>query len=262
MTKSRIIFLSITVFLTVALLYVLVKVPLGNDIVYFKNSKCQYSSAEKALTHRLPISDFINSDSTIDCNTFFNQISFCHPVGFSQDFDSLSIFLGDDRRAEDLLTKILTTDLHENNKNDFLGFQPNELMKYIVFSERVSCQNTDRRYKYFYQGVQYYWMNMVSNHLNKLVLENSDYRFNPMFRVLVSRCAQNDYHVSLEFTALEKVVSYFIDGKYSYVWGRIWLRTSLGQKTMIFFAFTITLLSYIISLSLLYRFVKFKIKKS
>ena len=103
---------------------------------------------------------------------------------------------------------------------------------------------------------------MVSNHLNKLVLENSDYRFNPMFRVLVSRCAQNDYHVSLEFTALEKVVSYFIDGKYSYVWGRIWLRTSLGQKTMIFFAFSITLFSYIISLFLLYRFVKFKIKKS
>ncbi|MDC1362176.1 hypothetical protein N8203_03630 [Crocinitomicaceae bacterium] len=262
MNKGNIIFLSITVIIVFSILFVLLKLPLGNDQDYFKNINCKHNSNEEAESEKKSIFKYLDSDSTINRVLFLNEVFLCHPVGYQQDFDSLSRFFGDERMAEDSLTEILTNNLFEKNQKDFSGFNPNQLMKYIVFAERMSTQNTARKYKYFFQGVHYYWFNKVSNKLNALVHENSDYRFNPMYRVLVSRCAQNNYHISLEFTALEKVTSYFIEGKYSYVWGRIWLRTSVFQKTIMIIGVLFSFISYILTLNYILRFIKVKIKKS
>lgn len=263
MKSRRQILISLFLLLLVfSCFFVIFKVPLGNDSDYFKDLECNHSSNEAAVNSKKSIVEFYQNDSTINRSLFLKDIFICHPVGFQNDFDSLELIYNNERLAEDTLTEILTKNLFEQKLNDFDGFKPNELMKYLVFAERLSVQNLDKKYKYFLQGITHYWFNKVSNKLTELVEEDSDIRFNPMYRVLVSRCAQNKYHIALEFTAIEKVISYFIEGKYSYVWGRIWLRTSVFQKFIIVSGIIVTIVFYILAINSIILYIKSKIKKS
>jgi len=262
MSRKNILITTVILLVVFTSMYVIFKVPLGNDSDYFKDLDCQHNSNESAISEKRSIAEFYTTDSLIDRDLFLRNTFLCHPVGFQSDFDSLAFLYNDELAAEDTLTDLLTGGLFRSHKVDFDGFKPNELMKYLVFAERLSVQNLDKKYKYFFQGVQHYWFNKVSNKLTELVENDSDIRFNPMYRVLVSRCAQNKYHIALEFTAIEKVIAYFIEGKYSYVWGRIWLRTSVLQKFIIISGMIVTIVLYILAIYFLVVYINSKIRKS
>ena len=91
--------------------------------------------------------------------------------------------------------------------------------------------------------------------------KKSDLRFDPNFRVIVNRCAQNGFYIPIAYSSIDKVTTYFTQSRYSYVIGRIWLRTSFFQKLAMGSIFVFTIIAYLRLFQFLFKFINSKIQK-
>lgn len=263
MLKNKVLFVFaigvVCVFILIALSKVSISVIDKDD--YFSDD-CELTNSVDANSKLNPINSFLDfSDTTLDCDNYFSGNILCFPNRLNRDFDSLSVIFNDEMHAEDFLYSILTDTIFKRDQKFFDGFNPKKLMSYIVFSEKMKALNTEKRYKYFYMGVSRFWLNKISNHLIECMSIERDLRFDPQFRVLVSRCAQNGFHIPIAYSSADKVTEYLIQSRYSYVLGRIWLRTSILQKTVIALILSLTFFAYFYIFRLFYKFINSKIQK-
>jgi hypothetical protein len=253
---------AISVLMLIALLKVSKSVISAIDKDYFFSEDCNLTNSVDANLKHKPINSFLDfSDTTLDCNEYLSGNILCFPNRLKEDFDSLSIIFKDEMRAEDFLFSILTDTILIRDQKYFNGFNPQKLMSYIVFSEKMKVLNTEKKYKYFYLGVSRFWLNKISNHLIELMSKEPDLRFDTKFRLLSSRCAQNGFQIPITNSSIEKVTEYLIKSRYSYVIERIWLRTSIPQKLVIAFILSLTIFSYFLLFQLFYKFINSKILK-
>ena len=99
MSLRRILFSIFILLIFSTGLYVVFKVPLGNDSDYFKDLECEHSSNEAAVRLKNSIVEFYQNDSIINRSLFLKDVYLCHPVGFQNDFDSLQQIYSDERTA-------------------------------------------------------------------------------------------------------------------------------------------------------------------
>jgi hypothetical protein len=107
----------------------------------------------------------------------------------------------------------------------------------------------------FYGGMYHYWMDEISNRLDKYSKVDPNLKYNFKFRYLSEKCNENNYVVAPKVTESEKIVNNIADSKWSYLYKRIW-STTVAKRILFFSIFILTILAYI-SLSKTF-FTKFK----
>ena len=130
-------------------------------------------------------------------------------------------------------------------------------MELIILGERANyyCELNDK-YKYFYRGIARYWLDKVSSHLVKLNEEQSKLKYDPNFKILVNRCAQNNYHIELKYNSTEKIANYLVEKRFSYILGRLWNGTSIWLKLPIMIFFIGTILAYYLLMKKVINLIK------
>lgn len=114
------------------------------------------------------------------------------------------------------------------------------------------------KYQAFYQSIQSYWYNQVSNSLIRISKQNSDMKYEFKYRYLIQRCKEKGFMIGGKVSKIEKIVIYLIEQKWSYLFFRFWNNTSFLFKGIIFS----TVLTNLVFVSFGIKYIKIhKIRK-
>lgn len=248
----NLIFYGVVVVILVTILVAAFRVPLSNQDHYFKPLECEregQTESDLRKIHKMTPSEYLSKGY------------YCDPVLVLEDLAILDSVLGGELEAEAFLFPVLTDSLKVKYKAAFNRYDMQVFMNMLAMAESYLVFRNDKKFRYFFVGVHRYWFDQISNTLEDMLLVDPNVKFDPDFRILVSRCAQNDYHIAIEFSWLDKVTAYLIEGRFSYVWNRFWLRTSTAQQFVVITFFSVTLILYIFGLKWVINKLLRKIRK-
>jgi len=89
-----------------------------------------------------------------------------------------------------------------------------------------------------------YWMNFISNKLSNFYENNTGVKYDFKYRFLVGLCQSQRFAPSIGNTESEKVVSYFTEQKWGYLFNRFWHGTGNFFKIIAGLFIVVTLFGY------------------
>ena len=113
--------------------------------------------------------------------------------------------------------------------------------------------------KIVYFAIKDYWYNIISNELGKLSQKRPGIKYGFKFRYLKQECINNNYLPNEGNSKLEKIVLYFFESKWSYLFYRFWNSTSWKFKAAIIL---ISIVGCYVSYKSIYCLITQKIKRN
>ena len=139
----------------------------------------------------------------------------------------------------------LTNDLEKQLAPKFINYQPDSLLVLLQWAESFKYYaEVDANHQMLFEVINTFWMNYIANKLNTYYQANNDIKHTFKFKYLRSSCMAQQFNVPINNTSSEKVLGYFTESKYSYLYDRFSNGTSFLFKASLFLLVLITLLSY------------------
>lgn len=110
-------------------------------------------------------------------------------------------------------------------------------------------------HQFLFEAISSYWYNEIALLLSQESEADPKVRNSYKFRFLSERCNQNNYHVNIPETKIEKVQKNFLRGNWNHLISATWNDTSIGQKVLLLLLGLLTFLAY---LNLFLNFIKRK----
>lgn len=88
--------------------------------------------------------------------------------------------------------------------------------------------------KILYSSLVDHWYNISANSLAAILKENNALKYSFKYQSLKRRCEHLKYFSSIPSSSLEKVIYNLLNNNYSYVVNRVWLRTGIFEKVILF----------------------------
>lgn len=105
----------------------------------------------------------------------------------------------------------------------------------LGFSEELKmAEFIDVRNELIYSAIRSSILNKVANDLSELVKKDKAIKFTFKFKSLFRRCVKENYNPGIKDSSIEKVLYNVINGKFTYLSNRFWLRTSSTFKIFVF----------------------------
>ncbi len=139
-------------------------------------------------------------------------------------------YKGDDISGFDIITNAMTTELERRNKNLDFKYNPDSLIRILHWAMRFNHFSDDYEINKFQSILKSFWFNKVSNKLSSVAKQSPRIKYDFKFRYLVSLCHSNMFSPSIGNSNFEKVIFYFIDSNYCYMFNRFWYSTGLEFK--------------------------------
>ena len=92
----------------------------------------------------------------------------------------------------------------------------------------------DVKNELIYSAIRSSILNKVANDLSELVKKDKAIKFTFKFKSLFRRCVKENYNPGIKDSSIEKVLYNVINGKFTYLSNRFWLRTSSTFKVFVF----------------------------
>lgn len=242
------------------IIYLAFLIPAEKELGYYLVDKCDNNSnsiIQKAIgQNKIQVKD---GEMTLDSDIvkLLNEFNYCQLPQLQKDLDYLIDSLNCSESVVDELFAIYTDSLSDYYVLDTTELNSNNLMELIILGERANyyCEINDK-YKYFYRGIGRFWLDKVSSHIVKLNKGKSKLKYDPNFKILVNRCAQNNYHIELKYNNTEKIANYLVEKRFSYILGRLWNGTSMWFKLLLFICTIGTLSAYYLLIKRIIYFIK------
>ncbi len=139
--------------------------------------------------------------------------------------------------SQSILSLALTTKLKQINYTNL-----DSLYSILLWADQFQNYSYKQpKYRDFYESIQSYWLNKVANTLTDISKENTGIKYNFKYRYLIQYCRERGFNIGGKVSKIEKIVIYFIDQKWSYLFARFWGGTSWVFKGMVFIAIAINL---------------------
>ena len=213
------------------LFWILSYVPLTEAKGYYKGLDCPDKGLNDSLSIKYLEEHYQSDFKYFSSAEYLKLTPFCSPIKVTKDLKHLAKLYGNNEKAEDFLYHVLCDSNRKINIEWVKGLKYQKMMDLLESAERYRYhRKLNPEYKYFFRGVHRFWLNKVSTHLEYELLQQRTLKFNPEFRILVSKCAQNNYHIAIKYTYPEKVSFYLAEGRYAYIWNRYWHNSRWFEK--------------------------------
>ncbi len=96
----------------------------------------------------------------------------------------------------------------------------------------------NQKNKIFYQALFDYWLQRIIQNLEHIAQSHYWSKYTFEYKYISTVCEQYNYNPSTGLSSAEKVLDNFADNRYSYLFNRFVLQTTLLQKTILFIILT------------------------
>lgn len=213
--------------------------------------------------------DLVNEVKNIDSNEiitkfpykkYLNEAKYCDIKNINSHIYILDSLYNNHRGISLEILKIAFTDsLKNSNSENLIQYNPEFLNNKLEWAKQMNtyskCFPKNRR---LFRIVHKYWMNVISMSLSKFQGEKPDLKFDYTFKYLTTNISLEKYSMSYGFSKSQKIVNYLAEGRYMYIWNRIYKSTGWLTK----FGLIILIFSTIFTYSFtIYKLFKKFIKK-
>ena len=140
----------------------------------------------------------------------------------------------------------LTDSLKEYKSKELSEFNPQFLINKIEWAKKMKhygeCYPNN---KFLFDVTYEFWMSEISSLMYKYNGDNSILRYDFRYKYLVTCLSMEKYFVSFGFSKKEKMINYLTEGRYMYIWNRIYKSTSLLTKSILLFLIFLTTFTFI-----------------
>ena len=189
-----------------------------------------------SISKQLAVNDYHHASNIHDFKTIENDLKTLDSLYPNHKFD-LRVIMG----------SLLTDTLHNSIRNNFSGFN---------FEELLWLQNLQVRYSYYSQCsfteennlmfsvIANYWGIFVAGNLSEVSKQKNGVKFDFGYRYLESRSDQYRYSVNTKVWSLEKFIYNLLTSNWGHLINASWAQASILQKFIFILLSLITLLSY------------------
>ncbi len=177
-----------------------------------------------------------NLTKTFPYNVYLDSANIFNIKNVLNDLALLDEFTQDSALNRDLFTRLLTEKLGDKIGNSLILYNPDSLIYLLQWADGFyHFQKIDSTNERFYRRVNRYWFNFISNKLGQFAETDPSIKYNVKFKYMVELCRARMFYPPIGNSNTEKVLNYFIEGKYSYLFQRLWFGTDIFFKLIILF---------------------------
>ncbi|MFM9948946.1 MAG: hypothetical protein ACKV1O_13485 [Saprospiraceae bacterium] len=134
----------------------------------------------------------------------------------------------------EILVKALTEELENQVAGSFVGYHPDSLILLLQWAVRFNnYQELDKDNSKVFRVIYRHWFNFVSNKLGDYAKDNPEIKYDFKFKYLVGICHAKKFSPPIGSSMGEKIVNYFIEKNYSYLFNRFWNATGILFKVVV-----------------------------
>tara|TARA_B110000046_G_scaffold185004_1_gene225194 strand:- start:4069 stop:4857 length:789 start_codon:yes stop_codon:yes gene_type:complete len=191
--------------------------------------------------------DSIDIQKKFPYHKYVKESNYCNINNLTSHINTLDTLYGN---HWDLTMKILLVTLTDTLKSiettKLEKFNPQYLINKIEWAKKMKsygeCLIESR---FLFAVIHEYWMSEVNSKLYYYYSKNPNLKYDYRFKYLVSNLSAEKYAVSFGFSKLEKLINYSIEGRFMYIWNRIYKGTNWIVKLTLITLILLTLISYI-----------------
>ena len=208
------------------------------------------SANEFNLYSKLKGIDSINLLNKFPYQEYLNNSNYCNLKSIIADFKIVdSMYKNRDELTIPLFYNLLTDSLINFKKNKTKKFNPDFLIKKINWAKKMKvASQLNQEYEIIFLIVYEGWLNHISNLLSSYFENDKNIKYNLKFKILKNECSLEKYTVPVGLRTHEKLIDYLIEGRYSYIWGRLYHGTSFWIKFAIIIFGLLTISSFFYSI--------------
>ena len=140
----------------------------------------------------------------------------------------------------------VTDSLKEYKSKELSEFNPQFLINKIEWAKKMKrygeCYPNN---KFLFEVTYEFWMSEISSLMYKYNGQDSKIRYDFRYKYLVTCLSMDKYYVSFGYSKKQKIIKYLTEGRYMYIWNRIYKSTSLLTKSILVFLIFLTTFTYI-----------------
>jgi len=247
--KVNLILLFISVSTTVAFIYFIITATENyDDTDLYVLEECEpYSEFNllkeiknidsSEIVKKFPYKKYIEESGYCDVNNISNHIMILDS-NYNNHWDI----------SMNTLLVALTDSLKEYKSEELSKFNPQFLINKIEWAKKMKrygdCYPNN---KFLFYVTYEFWMSQISSLMYKYNGDNSKLRYDFRYKYLVTCLSMEKYFVSFGFSKKEKMINYLTEGRYMYIWNRIYKSTSLLTKLTLVFLIFLTIFTFIFS---------------
>ena len=157
----------------------------------------------------------------------------------------------------EVLRTTLTDSLKSYHENELEHFNPQFLINKVEWAKKM------KRYgecfpenQYLFDITYEYWMRNISSYLGIYQSNESNLKYDYRFKYLTTNLSLEKYFVSFGFSKSQKLVNYLVEGRYMYIWNRIYKSTGIATKIILILMMLSTILAYLSLMNNIYKKLK------
>ena len=173
---------------------------------------------------------------------YLSKGNYCNIEAILRDLNYLSsLEVAGKSGSSDVLMDALTTHLEAKIGPSFDHYNPDSLIQLLHWANQFGhYANYPSDYQLEYSVVHGFWLDYIANKLFAYTEADASVKYAHKFIYLRYNCELQQYRAPIGKTRIEKVVDYFIESKYSYLFERLWNGTSWVFKLVIFLGLMLT----------------------
>jgi hypothetical protein len=159
----------------------------------------------------------------------------------------------------EILSIALTEKLLAKTTQRYKTYCPDTLLALLQWAEKFKIYGeADQQHAILFNSVYSYWLDMIANKLNTFYEHDRSLKYAPKFNYMATRCYEQKFSVPIDNSRFEKIVQYFSETQFAYLYNRFWNGTSIWVKTGILALILFTLYGYYLLISRIIIYFKTK----
>jgi len=199
------------------------------------------------LAAQLDGADASNLGVRFSYATYLDSADWCNPAGILRDLHTLDAINPDStplNRA--LMIEALTVELEKRVAPRLNTYQPDTLIHMLHWAGRLhDCTEVlskpDAR---VFRIVSQHWINWIANQLAAHAEAESALKYQFKFKYMVGICQAKGFFPPLGNSKTEKVLNYFIEKRFGYLFHRFWHSTGWAFKALAGLALALVLYAF------------------
>jgi hypothetical protein len=211
-----------------------------------------YEASEAYVSHDIPMSsnciktnsysilqslhesDSNNILKTFDYRLFLEKSNYCNYSDISNNIEIIDSIYGNFNEITEPLFYNLLGDTLINSYGELKTFNPTFILKKLnwIRSLKYYAEFNNKHY-FIYMGVYDRWFQKITQLLSNELELNSNLKYNNNFKIIAAQCKLEGYYIPQKLNSKEKLINYLVEGKFSYIWNRIWNNTNFITKIIL-----------------------------
>jgi hypothetical protein len=205
--------------------------------------------------------DSSNAMLNFNYKDFLVENSFIEPFDLDRQMNELDTTVAmHDTIIENVVFNALAIQSYNYCKDSITLANADFVFKKLKWAESLQINSLmSEKNGLLFSRVSDFWMQKISDELQKEVSNNYNKKYSFDYLYLSSRLGENKYFSGVKNSDSEKVIQNMFDGKFSYIWSRFTSKSIVFQ-TIVFIGLTCCLLIFLLGVVSIFRLVK-NIKK-